>query len=121
MYQKQSAKKAVEIATSLARKKAESTSISSAEKSLLRREAEGFIKLLQIDWNRCGRRSTTLKDKYPYLIYENIEVPSGMNQHSEGEGSSGLKDYQRKKSAGRTSLSYHKQGPRADNPVQSPI
>ena len=120
MYKKQSAKNAVEIAIRLARK-TESTSISSAEKSLLRREAEGFIKLLQIDWNRCGRRSTTLKDKYPDLLYGNIEVPSGMNHHSEGEGSSGLENYQRKKSAGRKSLSYHKQGPRGNNSIQGPI
>ena len=57
VYQKQSDKNAVEIAFRLARI-TESTSISSVEKSLLRREAEGFIKLLQIYLNRYGRRAT---------------------------------------------------------------
>ena len=112
VYQKQSARNAVELAIRLA-KKTEGTRISSAETSLFRREAEGFIKVLQIYWNKCGRRSVNLKEKYPDLLYGNIEVPSARSHYAEGEASSGPKNDQRKKAAGRKSLPYHKQSARA--------
>ena len=95
VYQKQSAKNAIEIAMRFARK-TENTSISSAETSLLQREAEGYIKQLQIYWNKCGQLSRRLKEKYPDIFFGN-KVPYGINHHSEGEGSSAdMENYQRK-------------------------
>ena len=56
-----------------------------------------------------------------YFLRKHISAPSTMNHFSEGEGSSGLENYQKgKKSAGWKLLPYHKQCPRANNPIYCP-
>ena len=89
-YQKRSAESALNIAMSLA-KKTEGSDISADDINRLRHELQKYISNLQNCWNKCGRRATKLRNKYPDLTNGNIEVPTDdipYTQRSSGSESS---------------------------------